>query len=122
VHGWRSSLALQYIEQKRRHRADEALEYEWFLDGVHPRPLLQSANHMLFTLLAKPIVWPGKPRIILAFSESPRTASNLLATYLLCRRLFGGAILFFSPSPCSALDPQILDFMAAARDTSRLPF
>ena len=37
---------------------DEALEYEWFLDGgVYHVLNYNPANHILFTLLAKPTVW-----------------------------------------------------------------
>ena len=96
---------------------DEALEYEWFLDGGAAHVLSYNpANHMLFTLLAKPIVWSlGNREIILRSPSLLGTAIYLLATYLLCRRLFGGAILFFLSVALLALNPQILDFMAAAR-------
>jgi uncharacterized membrane protein len=96
---------------------DEALEYEWFLDGGVAHVLSYNpANHMLFTLLAKPIVWSlGNREIILRSPSLLGTAIYLLATYLLCRRLFGGGVPFFLSVALLTLNPQILDFMPAAR-------
>jgi len=95
---------------------DEALEYEWFLDGgAAPRPLLQSRQSHLFTLLAKPIVWSlGNREIILRSPSLLGTAIYLLATICSAVRLFEGPS-FFSLVALLALNPQILDFMAAAR-------
>src|SRR5271169_1164846 len=69
---------------------DEALEYEWFLDGGVAHVLSYNpANHILFTLLAKPIVWSlGNRELILRSPSLLGAALYLLATYLLCRRLF----------------------------------
>lgn len=96
---------------------DEALEYEWFLDGGAVHVLSYNpANHMLFTLLAKPIVWfLGNREIILRSPSLLGTAIYLLTTYLLCRCLFGQGVLFFLSVALLTLNPQILDFMPAAR-------
>jgi hypothetical protein len=96
---------------------DEALEYEWFLVGGVVRVLSYNpANHMLFTLLAKPIVWVlGNREVILRSPSLFGTAIYLLATYLLCRRLFAQGVLFFLSVALLTLNPQILDFMPAAR-------
>ena len=96
---------------------DEALEYEWFLAGGVGHVLVyNAANHVLFTLLAKPIVWSLGPRELILRSPSLfGTVIYLLATYLLCRRLFGQGVLFFLSVAMLSLNPQILDFMPAAR-------
>ena len=96
---------------------DEALEYEWFLDGGVAHVLFyNAANHVLFTLIAKPIVWSlGNRELILRCPSLLGSAIYLLATYLLCRRLFGHGLLFFLSVALLALNPQILDFMPAAR-------
>lgn len=96
---------------------DEALEYEWFLAGGVGHVLAYNpANHVLFTLLAKPIVWSLGPRELILRSPSIfGTVIYLLATYLLCRKLFGQGVLFFLAVAMLSLNPQILDFMPAAR-------
>ena len=96
---------------------DEALEYEWFLAGGVGHVLVYNpSNHVLFTLLAKPIVWSLGPRELILRSPSLfGTAIYLLATYLLCGRLFGQGVLFFLAVAMLTLNPQILDFMPAAR-------
>ena len=96
---------------------DEALEYEWFLDGgVYHVLQYHTANHVLFTLLAKPIVWTfGASEPVLRVPSLLGTAIYLLATYLLCRRLFGEGVLLFLSVALLCLNPQILDFMPAAR-------
>ncbi len=96
---------------------DEALEYEWFLAGGVGHVLVYNpANHVLFTLLAKPIVWSLGPRELILRSPSLfGTVIYLLASYLLCRRLFGQGVLFFLAIAMLSLNPQILDFMPAAR-------
>jgi hypothetical protein len=96
---------------------DEALEYEWYLDGgvehvLHYNP----TNHVLFTLFAKPLVWfLGNRELILRSPSLFGAVIYLLTSYLLCRRLFGRGVLFFFAVAMLALNPQILDFMAAAR-------
>jgi hypothetical protein len=96
---------------------DEALEYEWFLDsGVQHVLVYNPANHILFTLLAKPIVWSlGVTEFHLRMPSLLGTAIYLLAAYLLCRGLFGQGFLLFLSVALLALNPQILDFMAGAR-------
>jgi hypothetical protein len=96
---------------------DEALEYEWFLDGGVGHVLVYNpANHVLFTLLAKPVVWFLGPREVILRSPSLfGTAIYLLAIYLLCRRLFGRGVMLFLSIAMLCLNPQILDFMPAAR-------
>jgi len=96
---------------------DEALEYEWYLDGGVAHILSYSAtNHVLFTLIAKPIVWSlGNRELLLRSPSLLGTVIFLLATYLLCRRLFGQGVLFFLSVAMLTLNPQILDFMSAAR-------
>jgi hypothetical protein len=96
---------------------DEALEYEWFLDGGVAHVLTYNpANHILFTLLAKPIVWSLGPRELIFRSPSLfGTVIYLFAIYLLCRRLFGQGVALFLSVTMLCLNPQILDFMPAAR-------
>jgi len=96
---------------------DEALEYEWFLDGGVGHVLnYNPANHVLFTLLAKPIVWSlGNRELILRSPSLFGSAIYLIASYLLCRRLFGQGVLLFLSVAMLSLNPQILDFMPAAR-------
>jgi hypothetical protein len=96
---------------------DEALEYEWFLDGGVAHVLLyNTTNHVLFTLLAKPIVWMlGVSEFTLRFPSLVGTAIYLIASYLLCRRLFGDGIMLLLSVAMLCLNPQVLDFMPAAR-------
>ena len=99
---------------------DEALEYEWFLDGGVSHVLAYNpANHVLFTLLAKPIVWTlGVSEFTLRAPSLFGAAIYLIAIYLLCRRLFGDGILLLLSVAMLSLNPQILDFMPAARGYS----
>ena len=96
---------------------DEALEYEWFLDGgVYHVLQFHTANHVLFTLIAKPIVWAlGPSEFALRLPSLLGTAIYLLATYFLCKKLFGEGILLFLSVALLCLNPQVLDFMPAAR-------
>jgi len=106
-----------YRAQTQTIAHDEALEYEWFLDGGVGHVLTYNpANHVLFTLLAKPIVWSlGNRELILRSPSLFGSAIYLLVGYLLCRRLFGQGVLFFLSVAMLSLNPQILDFMPAAR-------
>src|SRR6266478_960379 len=106
-----------YRAQTQTIAHDEALEYEWFLDGGVGHVLTYNpANHVLFTLLAKPIVWfLGNRELILRSPSLFGSAIYLLAAYLLSRRLFGQGLLFFFAVAMLSLNPQILDFMPAAR-------
>lgn len=96
---------------------DEALEYEWFLDGGVVHVLnYDPTNHVLFTLLAKPVVWTlGVSELNLRAPSLAGTAIYLIAVFLLCRRLFGEGLLLFLSVAILCLNPQILDFMPAAR-------
>jgi hypothetical protein len=96
---------------------DEALESEWFLDGsVYHVLQYNVANHILFTLIAKPIVWTfGVDELVLRAASLLGALIYLVATYLLCRRLFGEGILLFLSVAMLCMNPQILDFMPAAR-------
>jgi len=96
---------------------DEALEYEWFLSGgVYQVLQYNPANHILFTLLAKPIVWTlGVSEFKVRAASLLGAALYLLVTYFLCKKLFGEGILLFFSVGLLCLNPQILDFMAAAR-------
>jgi hypothetical protein len=96
---------------------DEALEYEWFLEqGVYHLLAFNPANHILFTILAKPFVKVlGVTELTLRAPSLIGTVAYLVATYLLCRRLFGDGILLLVSVAMLCLNPQILDFMAAAR-------
>ena len=96
---------------------DEALEYEWYLEGGVAHVLdYNPTNHVLFTLLAKPIVWTGGiSEFTLRAPSVLGTGIYLIASYLLCRRLFGEGILLLLSVALLCLNPQVLDFMPAAR-------
>jgi len=96
---------------------DEAEEYVWFLSsGAHGVLEYNPANHVLFTLLAKPTVWVfGVSEFTLRAPSLVGAALYLIVTYLLCRRLFGEGALFFFSVAMLCLNPQIVDFMGAAR-------
>src|SRR5882724_8691835 len=96
---------------------DEALEYEWFLDGSVSHVLTYNpGNHVLFTLLAKPIVWGlGVSELKLRAPSLFGAAIYLIAIYFLCRRLFGTGLLFLISVAMLCLNPQVMDFMLAAR-------
>src|SRR5260221_10580869 len=84
-----------YRAQTQTIAHDEALEYEWFLDGGIGHVLSYNpANHVLFTLLAKPIVWSlGNGELVLRSPSLFGTIIYLLASYLLCAKLFGQGVL-----------------------------
>ena len=96
---------------------DEATTYEWFLDsGVYHTLLYNATNHVLLTLMAKPIVWAwGVTEFKLRLPSLLGTAVYLIASYLLSRRLFGDGILTFFSVAMLCLNPEILDLMPAAR-------
>jgi len=99
---------------------DEALTYIWFLDqGVAHVLFYNPANHVLQTLMAKPIVKAlGISEFTLRIPTLIGSALYLIAVYLLCRRLFGEGLLFVLAAAMLALNPSIRDFMAAARGYS----
>jgi hypothetical protein len=68
---------------------DEALEYEWFLDGGVGHVLVYNpAQHILFTLLAKPIVWSlGVTEFHLRMPSLLGTAIYLLAGLMVALNL-----------------------------------
>ncbi len=96
---------------------DEALTYEWFLNGsVYHMLSYNAANHVLLTLLAKPIVWAwGITEFHLRLPSLIGAAMYLLAGYLLSRRFFGNGFLLLVSVGLLCLNPQIVDFMPAAR-------
>jgi len=99
---------------------DEALTYEWFLDqGVYEVLRYNAANHILQTLLVKPIVKIfGVSEFTLRIPTLFGAAVYLIAVYLLCRKLFGDGLVMVLSTAMLALNPQVLDFMAAARGYS----
>jgi hypothetical protein len=96
---------------------DEALTYEWFLDsGVSHVLLYNLTNHVLLTLMAKPIVWAwGITEFKLRLPSLIGTAVYLIFSYLLSRKLFGDGILAFVAVALLSLNPEVLDLMPAAR-------
>lgn len=96
---------------------DEALTYNWFLDGGAVKVLnFNSNNHILFTIIAKFFVKIfGVSELSLRAPSVIGTAFYLIATFALCRRLFGDSIWLPFSLTMLCLNPQILDFMAAAR-------
>ena len=99
---------------------DEALTYEWFLDqGVYEALRYNAANHVLQTLLAKPIVKIfGVSEFTLRVPTLAGAAIYLIAVYLLCRKLFGDGLVLVLTTAMLAWNPQVMDFMAAARGYS----
>lgn len=96
---------------------DEALTYEWFLEqGVHHMLSFNTTNHVLFTVMAKLFVKVfGVTELGLRAPSLIGTAAYLVFSYLLCRTLFGNGFLLPIAIAMLCLNPQILDFMAAAR-------
>jgi hypothetical protein len=96
---------------------DEALTYEWFLDhGVYHILSFNATNHVLFTVMAKLFVKVfGVTELNLRAPSLIATAAYLVFTYLLCGTLFGDSFLLPVAVAMLCLNPQILDFMPAAR-------
>jgi hypothetical protein len=99
---------------------DEALTYEWFLDGgVYNVLKYNAANHVLQTLLAKPVVKVlGVSEFTMRIPTLFGTAVYLIAVYFLCRKLFGEGLVMLLTSAMLALNPPVMDFLAAARGYS----
>ena len=99
---------------------DEALTYEWFLDqGVEHVLHYNPANHVLQTLMAKPIVkFFGVTEFKFRIASLVGAGVYLTAVYLLCRQLFGEGLVFLLTVAMLALNPLVRDFMAAARGYS----
>lgn len=96
---------------------DEALTYEWFLDqGVEHVLHYNTTNHILQTLLAKPVVKVlGVSEFTFRLPTLLGAGIYLLSVYLLCRRLFGEGLVFLLTVAMLALNPQVRDFIVAAR-------
>src|SRR5713101_6424045 len=96
---------------------DEALTYEWFLDqGVYEVLRYNAANHVLQTLIAKPVAKIfGVSEFTLRVPTLMGAAIYLIAVYLLCRKLFGAGLVMVLSTAMLALNPQVMDFMAAGR-------
>ncbi len=73
---------------------DEALTYEWFLDGGVYRLLnFNSTNHILFTIIAKFFVKVfGTSELSMRAASLIGAAGYLTVVYFLCQRLFGEGI------------------------------
>ena len=96
---------------------DEAIIYNWYLDqGVYHLLFFDPSNHVLFTFPAKLTTRVfGVNEFALRMPTLFGTLVYLIATYLLCRRLFGDGLLLVLSMAMLALNPEIMDFMAAAR-------
>src|SRR5260370_38475287 len=79
---------------------DEALTYEWFLDqGVYDVLRYNAANHVLQTLLAKPIVKVlGVSEFALRIPTRVGARAYLTCRYLLCRKRFGDGLMLVLPT------------------------
>jgi hypothetical protein len=96
---------------------DEALSFEFFLDGgVYSLLRFDSTNHVLFTILAKPFVkFLGVTELTLRAASLIGAVGYLAFAWLLSRKLFGKGMLFLLSIALLCLNPQIMDFMVAAR-------
>jgi 4-amino-4-deoxy-L-arabinose transferase-like glycosyltransferase len=96
---------------------DEATTYQFFLDGgVYHVLFYNPANHALFTLLAKPIVWVlGVTELTLRAPSLFGAAAYLIAIYFLCAKLFGDGLQLPVSVALLSFNPQVLDFLPAAR-------
>jgi hypothetical protein len=96
---------------------DEALEYTWFLDGGVLNALhFNSTNHVLLTLLAKPVVKIlGVTEFCLRIPTLLGTFLYVIGCHLLSKQLFGGRLLSLLSTALLSLNPTVMDFMAAAR-------
>jgi 4-amino-4-deoxy-L-arabinose transferase-like glycosyltransferase len=99
---------------------DEALTYEWFLDGgIYKLLAFNSTNHVLFTIIAKFFVKVfGASELSLRAPSLIGAAIYLTIVYFLCRRLFGDNISFVISVAMLCLNPLVMDFLAAARGYS----
>jgi hypothetical protein len=99
---------------------DEALTYEWFLDqGVYHVLNFNFTNHILQTLLAKlSVKLLGVSEFNLRIPSLMGAGIYLIATYFLCRTVFGDGIYLLLSVAMLALSPPIMDLMDAARGYS----
>ena len=96
---------------------DEALAYEWYLDGgIYKALMFDPSNHVLFTFIAKIFVKVfGVTEFSLRAASLIGAAAYLTAVYFLCKELFGEALLLPVSVALLTWNPQVLDFMVAAR-------
>jgi Dolichyl-phosphate-mannose-protein mannosyltransferase len=99
---------------------DEALTFVWFLDGgVYKLLQFNSTNHVLFTLIAKVFVKVfGVSELSIRVPSVIGAAAYLLTLYLLCQKILGDGLLMLITLAMLCLNPQIMDFMVAARGYS----
>src|ERR1700688_601187 len=99
---------------------DEALTFVWFLDGgVYKLLQFNSTNHVLFTLISKVFVKVFDLNELSIRAPSViGSAAYLLTLYLLCQKIFGDGLLMLITVAMLCLNPQIMDFMVAARGYS----
>jgi hypothetical protein len=96
---------------------DEALVYEWYLDGgVYHLLMFDPSNHVLFTFLAKFFVKVfGISELSLRAASLAGAAVFITVAYLLCKQLFDEGFLLMISLALLCLNPQMLDFMVVAR-------
>lgn len=96
---------------------DEGIIYNWYIDpGVYHLLFFDPSNHVLFTFLAKLTVKVfGVSEFALRMPSLFGALVYLISTYLLCRRLFGDGLLLVLSSAMLGWNPEILDFLTAAR-------
>jgi len=99
---------------------DEALSFASFLDGgVNKLLQFNSANHVLFTLISKVFVKVfGVTELSIRAPNVIASAVYLSALYLLCQKIFGDGLSMLITLAMLCLNPQIMDFMVAARGYS----
>jgi uncharacterized membrane protein len=99
---------------------DEALSFGWFLDGgVYKLLQFNSNNHVLFTLISKVFVKAfGVSELSIRAPSVVGSAAYLLTVYLLCQKIFGHGLLMLITLGMLCLNPQVMDFMVAARGYS----
>jgi hypothetical protein len=99
---------------------DEALTFEWFLEGSNYRLLtFNTTNHVLFTIIAKFFLSHfGVSEFSLRAPSLFGAAIYLGFTYLLSKKLFGKGIMLPLSVALLGLNPLLMDFMAAARGYS----
>src|SRR5260221_14104938 len=92
---------------------DEAIIYNWYLDqGVYHLLFFDPSNHVLFTFPPKLTTRLfGVNEFALRMPTLFGTLVYLIATYLLCRRLFGDGLLLVLSVAMLALNPEVMDFM-----------
>lgn len=96
---------------------DEGLIFEWFLGGgVYDLLKFAPGNHLLFTYGAKFFLKIfGVSEFAFRAPSLIGAAAYLVATYVFCRKLFGLGITMVLSVAILSLNPNIMDFMPAAR-------